>query len=367
MTSPFRALAGVLRRAALTLTLGLAAVLGVGLGTGLVATANAAPEYRLRLHHFLPATSHTHVNFLAPWAKAVEADSGGRIVIDIFPAMQLGGKPPQLFDQAKDGIADIVWTLPGYSPGRFPIAEVFELPFMAGSAEATSQAISAFAARHLEEEFGDVHPILFHCHSPGSFHLRGHKVASLEDLANLKIRAPSRTINAALAVLGASPVGMPVPQVPQSLASGVIDGTLLPYEVTLPLKVHELVDHHTEIAGPQGFYTALFVLAMNKDRYTALPDDLKAVIDAHSGLAFAAKVGRSWDEAEQTGRDAAIAEGNTITQIPESALDDWREKTQPVIDDWVARMDAKGLDGAALLAEARALIKQYSMAEEAEE
>ncbi|MBD0272485.1 MAG: C4-dicarboxylate ABC transporter, partial [Acetobacteraceae bacterium] len=90
----------------------------------------AAQETTLRLHHFLPAVSNVHRFFLQPWAQKVQQESGGRLRIQIFPAMQLGGAPPQLFDQARDGVADIVWTLPGNTPGRFPRIEVFELPFV---------------------------------------------------------------------------------------------------------------------------------------------------------------------------------------------------------------------------------------------
>ena len=90
-----------------------------------------APQVTLKMHHFLPPVSNGHAKFLAPWARKVEADSQGRIKIDIFPSMQLGGTPPQLYDQARDGVADLVWTLPGSTPGRFPGIEVVELPFVA--------------------------------------------------------------------------------------------------------------------------------------------------------------------------------------------------------------------------------------------
>src|SRR3546814_463063 len=196
----------------------------------------------------------------------VEAESGGRIKIEIYTSMQLGGKPPALYDQVRDGVVDIVWTLPGYTAGRFPITEVFELPFMAASAEATSQAIHEFYLQHAKEEFGDVHPLMVHVHAPGSLHMRGKEVRTLADLNGLKVRAPTRMTNAALEALGATPIGMPVPAVPESLARGVIDGAALPYEVALPLKIHELTTSHTEIGGQHGLYTAVFLFTMNKAR-----------------------------------------------------------------------------------------------------
>src|SRR3546814_8562503 len=116
-------------------------------------------------------------------------------------------------------------------------------------------------------------------------HVKGEGVEKLEDMQGLKLRGPTRQANALISALGATPVGMPVPAMPEALAKGVIDGTMIPWEVTTPLKVAELVDSHTYFAGTRGLYTSFFVFAMNQARYEALPDDLKAVLDAKSGLA----------------------------------------------------------------------------------
>ncbi|MDX1654558.1 MAG: TRAP transporter substrate-binding protein, partial [Candidatus Competibacteraceae bacterium] len=199
--------------------------------------AQAQETITLRVHHFLPTTSTTHAGLLVPWAEALEADSDGRIQVEIYPSMQLGGKPPQLYDQARDGVVDAVWTVLGYNAGRFPISEVFELPFVAGDAEATSQAAHEFAQRHLRRELRGVEPLLVHTHAPGTFHLAGHRVTRMEDLEGLKIRTPSRTATESLKALGAQPVGMPVPEVSQALSMGVVDGAVLPWEVARPLRI----------------------------------------------------------------------------------------------------------------------------------
>lgn len=334
----------------------VAAVCGV---LGYPVVAASAEETVLRVSHFLPATSTVHVELVEPWARAVEAQSKGRLKVEIYPAMQFGGRPAQLYDQVRDGVADIVWTLPGYTPGRFPKSEVFELPFMATTAEATSQALHEFYGLHLADEFADIHPILFHAHAPGSFHMRGKPVTRLEDLAGLKVRAPTRVINDALAAMGATPVGMPVPQVPEALSKGVVDGAVLPYEVTTSLRVHELTDSHTSVVGEHGFYTAVFLFAMNRERYLSLPDDLKRVIDDNSGLPLARRIGRVWDAAEETGIAAARGEGAAFHTIEGAEVERWKAATQPVIDAWVAEMDAKGFDGRRLLEDARALIAKY--------
>jgi TRAP-type C4-dicarboxylate transport system substrate-binding protein len=337
------------------LSLGLAAAVVVGL-----ALPAAAQEVTLRVQHFLPPPSTTHKDFIEPWARKVEAESGGRIKIEIYPSMQLGGKPPALYDQVRDGVVDIAWTLPGYTAGRFPIIEVFELPFLAASAEATSQAAHAFYLKHAVEEFADIHPLMVHVHAPGSLHLKGKEVTSLDDLKGLKLRAPTRMTNAALEALGATPIGMPVPAVPESLARGVIDGAALPYEVTLPLKVHELTTSHTEIGGERGLYTAVFLFAMNKARYEALPADLRQVIDDNSGIALAKQIGRVWDAAEQPGRQAAEAQGASFHAIEGEELARWQAATAGVTAAWIAEMDAAGRDGQALVDDATALIAKYA-------
>jgi len=335
------------------------ALLAAGAAAAVAGTARAQ-EVTLRVHHFLSASSTTHADFIVPWAERLEAQSDGRIAVQIFPSMQRGGAPPALYDQVRDGVADVVWTLPGYTPGRFPRTEVFELPFMpAARAEATSQAAQTFYERHLREEYGDVHVLMLHVHAPGTFHLRGEPVRTLGDLAGKRVRAPTRVTNDALAALGAVPVGMPVPQVPESLSRGVIDGALIPWEVARPLRVPELVDSHTEIPGARGLYTAVFLFAMNKAVYNGLSDDLKAVVDANSGIDLAREIGAVWDAAEAPGRAMAEERGNAIVRLPEAEVERWRAATRPVIDDWIAAREAEGIDAAALVEDARALIAEY--------
>jgi TRAP-type C4-dicarboxylate transport system substrate-binding protein len=333
----------------------LAACLAVALGA--LGHDSRAEEVTLRLHHFLPPQAIAQTKFLEPWAKKVKADSGGRIRIDIFPAMQLGGKPSQLFDQVRDGVVDLVWTVPGYTPGRFPRLEVFELPFVGASAEATSQAVMEYSLKHLDATFAGVKPLVFHTHAPGALHTSGYPIERLEDLVGVKLRTPNRTITRTLEQLGAIPVGMPAMQVPQAIARGVVDGTVFPWEVTLPLRIHEITDSHTNVFTDRGLYTVVIVLAMNQGRYDRLPDDLKAVIDANSGMAIAAEVGRVWDEAELPGQAAAEARGNRFIDLDSGEVERWKRTSEPVIEDWVERM---GEEGPALLAEARALVAKYA-------
>lgn len=321
-----------------------------------------SPQVTLRMHHFLPPVSNGHARFLAPWAKKVEDESQGRIKITIFPAMQLGGSPPQLFDQARDGVADLVWTLPGNTPGRFPGIETFELPFVAHRrAVVNSLALQEFADANLAQEFREVKPICFWAHDHGLIHAN-KAIAKQEDLQGLKLRFPTRLAGEALRALGVNAIGMPIPQVPESLAQRVIDGTVVPWEVVPAIKVHELVKFHTEIPGSPTLYTATFILAMNRAKYDGLPADLKAVIDKNSGQTAAAMAGRVWDEQAVVVSDMVRKRGNTITTLAEDEAARWRKTTQPVIDNWLKTSKERGIDGEKLLADARAAIAKHDKA-----
>lgn len=337
------------------LSMAAAAALAVGLGTA----PAVAQDVTLRLHQFLPPQANVPKLVLDVWADSVEEDSGGLIKVERYPSMQLGGKPPELMDQAIDGVADIVWTVVGYTPGRYPSTEVFELPFMMTNARAASRAYWEMFEKHMKDtEFKDVHILGTWVHGPGLIHAN-KEVRKPSDMDGLKIRGGSRLANALLEKVGATPVGMPVPAVPEGLSKGVIDGTTIPWEVTAALKIPELVDNHTEFTG-NALYSLTFVLAMNKDRYESLPDDLKKVIDDNSGVEFSVFAGGTQADSDGPARQAAADRGNNIVTLNEEETAEWKAVAQPIYDEWVADMNEKGIDGQALIDEARMLIDKYT-------
>jgi TRAP-type C4-dicarboxylate transport system substrate-binding protein len=328
-----------------------------GLAAPALVRPASAQEVTLRLHHFLPAVSNVHRHFLMPWTQKIQQESGGRLRIQIFPSMQLGGAPPQLYDQARDGVADIIWTLPGNTPGRFPRIEVFELPFVAHRlAMPNAKACWEFTEKHLRDEFREVHPITVWAHDGGQIH-SNKEVLRMEDLRGLKLRFPTRQAGEALRALGAAPIGLPIPQVPEALSQRVIDGAVVPWEVVPSIRLQELVRNHTEIPGSPTLYAATFILAMNPAKYQGLPAELRQVLDANSGMVAAEMAAKVWDDQGPVVR--AMVErrrDNKIVQISEAEKQRWVETTKPVVDSWVAGSRERGFDGAALLADARALI-----------
>ena len=324
---------------------------------GLLAAAApaGAQEVTLKLHQLLPLKAAIPDKFINPWIERVQTQSGGRIKVEHYPSMQLGGKPPELVQQVTDGAVDIVWTVMGYTPGRFPRAEAFELPFMVATAEETSVAFQKYADKHMQDDFPGMHVIAVHTHGPGLIHSKD-PVNTLEDLKGMKLRGPTRVITGMLEQLGAVAIGMPVPAVPEAVSKGVIDGAVIPWEVTLPLKMAELVHNHTGFAGDRGLYTATFLFAMNKAKYDSLPDDLKKVIDDNSGVEAARLAGRAMDEVDKIGLAKAQKAGNTVITLDATETARWKEAAGPVVENWIAEMDGKGMDGKGMVADAQALV-----------
>ena len=336
----------------------LTSVLGAFAFTAAMQSAQAA-DVTLRLHQLLPAQAAIPAKGLVPWAQKIEKESGGRIKIQHFPAMQLGGKPPDLYDQAKDGVVDVIWTVLGYTPGRFPKTEAFELPFMSGSAEASSKAFMEYVQKNAMDEFKDVKLIAVHTHGPGLFHSKD-PINKLEDLKGMKVRGGSRVINIMLEQLGATPVGMPVPAVGEALSKGVIAATTIPWEVVPSLKVQQIVKNHTGFSGEKGLYTQTFTVAMNKASYDKLPADLKKIIDANSGIEVAGRLGRVMDDADKLGLSLAQKAGNNIVTLDAAETARWQRAANGVRAVWFKEVGDKGMDGPKLAAEAEALIDKYS-------
>ena len=314
----------------------------------------------LKFHTFMAPQSNVWLTMHKPWMDRVEKESGGRIKFEAYPAMQLGGTPVQLYDQAKDGVVDISWTLPGNTAGRFPRVEVFELPFIMNNAEATSRAYWEYVHTVATDEFKDTQLIALHVHGPGMFHTKDKQIKTADDLKGLKMRGPTRQITKMLGYLGAIPVGMPLPAIPDALSKGTIDGCVIPWEVVPSVKVQELVKFHSEFAkGGEALYTTTFVMSMNRKKYESLAPDLRKVIDNNSGADTSAWLGRTQEGNDPLGRKSAVDRNNTIYTIPATDTQEFRRKAALVEVEWMEDMNKRGFDGRKLRDTARSLIEKY--------
>lgn len=336
-------------------------VSAVAAATACFCASVQAEEIVLKVAHFWPASALSQQQVLEPWCKKIAAESDNRLKCQIYPAMQLGGTPAQLMQQAVDGVADIVWTLPGYTAGRFPSVEVFELPFITRDAEGASRAAWEYYEKYGQKDFAAVKPLAFHVHDAGHIHNNKRQITKPADFRGLKMRAPTRLTNRMIAHLGATPVAMPMPQTPDAVSKGVVDGYVLPWEVIPTMKLHEMTKYHTEMDASQpSLYTTFFTIAMNKARYDSLPPDLQKVIDNNSGADFSASIGKAWDASAPAARQKAMDRGNRFHTIPASEAAAWTKVGDRISAEWVKEVTKKGYPGQEMLDSARELIGKHS-------
>jgi TRAP-type C4-dicarboxylate transport system substrate-binding protein len=341
------------RRLAVSAAVG-AALAGLSLGA-------AAQTINLKLHHFLGPKSPAHAQMLVPWSERVEKASGGKVKIEVFPSMALGGKPPQLINQARDGVVDLIWTVNGYTANLFPRSEVFELPFVhTNSAVATNLAMRAMYDKYLKAEYTGVHPLFLHVHAGQAIHMVDKEVRKPDDLKGLKMRIPTRTGAWIIEALGAAPVGMPVPDLPQALSKKVVDGAFIPWEIIPPLKIQDVTDYQIEGPRRTRFGTTTFQVSMNQKRWDSLPADAKKAFESQSGEAWWREVGEIWTKSEDFGIGLATKAGNKHIVLTEAELAAFRQKLEPVVQRWIDEVKGQGIDGVALVTAARANIAKYS-------
>jgi len=326
------------------------------LGALVISLPAAAQEVTFKIAHFLPSAAPTQQRVLQPWCDEMKKESNGRIACQFFPAMQLGGTPAQLADQVKNGVADVVWTGPGYSAGRFPIIEAFELPFMVTDATSSSKALWKFYQQYAQQEFAAYKVLAFHTDGGQAVHTAKKAVVGLTGFSGMKLRTSTRMGARTLAALGGSPVAMPPAQVTEAIAKGVVDGSLGAWELVFPTKLSEVTKFHTQPAPGVAYPTAtVLTVLMNKQKYDSLPPDLKAIVDKTTGEVMVAKFGAVFDDVTATTRQKIEQQGDKITTFSAVEVAAMKRATASVEDEWAKQAADRGLDGKKLIAAAREL------------
>ncbi|MFQ5774395.1 MAG: hypothetical protein ACE5GS_07770 [Kiloniellaceae bacterium] len=340
-------------------------LLAAALTAAPAATRGAAQEVRLTLAHPAAETSHAHMRFLKPWAQRLPILSGGRLRVAIEPG---AGPVADLAARLAAGGIDLAWLPAAAVLGPGARVEAFELPFMAWPAEAASQAAMAFLDRNGAPKAADVRVILLHVGAPAVLHTRAPPVRRIEDLRGRRLYAPTRALRAFLREAGAEPVGPAVGEdIAALLAQGRLDGAVMSFAEAAPAGVIDAARFHTLAGRPPGGATArrpelgavVYALVANARRYDALPEDLRRVMADSAGAALAEATGRSWDKFDQLNRRNARTSGHVFYRLPAAERRRWRQAGAAVIREWIAAADATGLDGAALVREARELIARY--------
>ena len=311
----------------------------------------------LRLSSFLPSMHFMNVKIIEPWIADIEKRTGGKVKIKIYAGGSLG-KPQDQFDMASRGVADITWGILAYTPGRFPLATVVELPFMSPSAEIGSRMVQRlFDSGYFQNEFDEVKLLTLAMPPNMDLHSRKHRVEKLEDLKGMKIRTPSAMIGELIKNWGGVPVAMPAPDVYMSLERGVIDSIFLDPLTLMGLKINEVTKYHTRV----GISTTVLFFAMNKKTWDSLPSDVQKVFDELSGEHLGADLnGKIADRAVLGVLKKLEKSGDTVTTLSPQEMEKWKNSAQPAFDIWLKSMEKKGLPGKKVLDEAYKLRKELS-------
>jgi TRAP-type transport system periplasmic protein len=330
-------------------------------GLAILPTAALSQDVTLRMHTFLPPVANPVKHFMMPWAEKIAKDSNGRIKVQIYPAMQLGGKAEQLLQQVRDGVADIVWTLPGFTPGVMPKLEIFELPFLHRNTHSTVMALQDYVPLYMKKDFEPYHVLLVHAHA-GALFMSRDPINKVEDFKGMKLRSYSRTNAWILEAVGAAPLQVALPELAPMLSKGTVSGSILPYEIAPAVKMQDLTDYFTTLAPPQPrLSTAIFTFLMNKKKYDSLPPDLKKVIDDNSGAKLAPVAIEIWDRIELDGEKAMRAKSkNKFVSLSAEETAKFKKTVQPVFDRFKKLLDESGDKGEKVLTDVEGLIVKHS-------
>jgi len=313
---------------------------GIAVFFALPGAASAQPVHELRLAHYLPPMHNMAANVLPDWAQRLEKASNGRLKITIYPAQQLLGVS-EIFDGVRAGVADIGWSMPGATPGRFPAMSLMELPFIFTRADHASRVVmEAYEKGWMDKEFRGVKVLYLHTHHAGILSTK-EEIRDLQGLRGKRIRFPSPAVRSLLQALGADPVGVPLPQSYESLERGVLDGVAFPFDAMQGIRLGELVKYHIDFP----MYVLTFYLVMNQQKFDSLPADLQQIIMDHSGMQEAIAVGRAWDESEERSKLFVQNQGNHIVTLSPEQQRLWRERAQTIIEAGIKEADKAGLPG----------------------
>jgi len=309
--------------------------------------------YTLKLSHHTPPVHHQHAAFVA-WGQELEARSGGRLKLEIYPAEQLG-KLSQQYNLVRRGDVDIAMFLHGIPAGRFPLMELTHLPLLFDSGEQASRVLMDLVPEYLEAEHRGVKILYLFGHAPGVIHTRTRPVRAPEDLEGMRIRHPSAVIGEALRAWGASPAGMPPGEVAENLDKGVIDGLVIPYDGVLGFRLAPYVRYSTEVFS----YVTSFAVVMNPESYAALPPDLQRLIDATTGPEKARETGARWDAMEVPGKRYMQEGGVEIIELSPAERARFTEAAAEMIERRLAAAEAEGLPAREFFARVQALAARY--------
>ena len=316
-----------------------------------------AKDFHLKISHWVPP-SHPLQKALEDWAASVKKESGGTITATIYPSQQLG-KAFDHYDMARDGIADMTYINPGYTPGRFPVIAAGELPFLMSNGKGGTVALDEWYRKYAAKEMKDVKFCLAFVHDPGSFHAVDKKIMVPGDIKGMKIRPAQGTIAEFVRLLGGTNVQASAPQVRDVLARHVADAVTFPWGSIVLFGINKVTKYDMEMP----FYTTTFALVFNKAKYNEMDAKQKKVIDDHCNSKWALRVAAPWADFEHNGIAKLKAEkSHDVYTISAAQVAEWRKAAAPLEAKWAAGAKKAGVDPDKAMAELKADLKKENAA-----
>jgi len=333
----------------------LGVVCAVVTAMGLAAPAAAESKVELKLAFWVPAKHPLHPTGFVPWGESITKASGGSITFAYFPSQQLG-KAKDHYDMARDGIADITFVNPGYTPGRFPVAAAGELPFQIANAKAGSRAFDEWYRAYAAKEMGDVKVCMTFLHDPGTLHAK-QRISSPDQIKGMKIRPAHATMARFVNELGGASVQVSAPEARDALAKGTADAITFPWNSIYLFGIDKVTKFHLDMP----FYVTTFALVMNQAKYDSMSAAQKKVIDEHCTSEWAERVAAGWADWEAAGRKKFIEEAGQNVYPPTAAeVAAWRKAAEPLYAAWAKDVSAKGLDPDKVFGALRDALKKHN-------
>lgn len=332
----------------LIVAMGLAGVMAAAGGV------DAQAQTVLKMASWLPPSHPIMKDMMGPWAEDVKRVTGGKVTVEILPSPL--GPPPAHFDIAANGVADITYSVHGYTPGRFALTKLAELPFLGDSSKKVSVAYWRLHREMLAkaDEHKGVQVLSIFVHGPGHIFNSRKPIAKLADLEGMKMRTGGGVVNEITKTLGIVNIAAPSTQAYEILSTKVADGILFPHESVPFFKLQGVLKYGTLVPG--GLYNSSFFLVMNPAKWAAIPAEQQQAIMGVSGEAFAARAGAAWDAADAAGLAAMRAAGIQFATLDDDAMSALRQRVAPVQEAVLKDAAAKGVDGARALAFLKAAI-----------
>ena len=318
-------------------------------------SASASAKIEMKLAHFV-TPKHSFSQWLARWAKEVEQKSGGEIAFKLFPGAQMG-PPPKYYDIARTGRADVTWSVHGFTPGRFPLTEMSNMPFLIGSAEIGTKVLNdaGLRARYLDKEHKGVKVLVLLTHQPGNIHTAKKPVRTTADMKGLRLRFASQTIRDYIRALGATPRGLPPTQIVEQMQKGTLDGAFIDYGgAGIAFRMGPVTKYTTEMYS----YVASFSVNMNAKRYDSLSAKLKKVID-DTVTGREKEIGHEWDKLDAIGKKIMMKAGMTPIQLSDAEAKKFREVGAKVTEARIAALEKKGLPARAVYTMMKSLAAKH--------